>query len=207
MNAIAGLGAKGKQRETYRKHEARRTAIIDAAAEVFAAHGYRAGSFQQIADRVGMSQSSLFHYFPTKRDLLLAVLARRDAVGAMRPDRIHASSFVDEVLAVARGNAEIPGVIELYVTLAGEAVTEGHPAREYFTRRFAGLRTDFAADFRILRDHGLLREGVDPVSAATSLVALWDGLQLQSLLDPEVDVEGCLRDYLLGILLPDRPAT
>lgn len=59
-----------------------------------------------------------------------------------------------------------------------------------------------AADFRLLATHGLLREGVDPVRAATSLVALWDGLQLQALLDPSVDVVECLRDYLDGILLP-----
>ena len=200
---MTGVDVPRKRREKYSKHGAHRAAIIEAAAEVFAARGYHAGSFQQIADRVGMSQSSLFHYFPTKRDLPLAVLERRDAVGAMRPDRVHASSFVDEVLAVARANTEIPGVIELYATLSGEAVTEGHPARDYFTRRFAGLRADFAADFRILRELGLLRDGVDPDRAATSLVGLWDGLQLQSLLDPRVDVVGCLRDYLDGILLPD----
>ena len=51
--------------------------------------------------------------------------------------------------------------------------------------------------------HELDALGVDPDRAATSLVGLWDGLQLQSLLDPRVDVVGCLRDYLDGILLPD----
>ena len=187
----------------YAKHAARRAAIVEAAAEVFAARGYRAGSFQQVADRVGMSQSSLFHYFPTKRDLLLAVLERRDTLGAMHPDGVHAQSFTEEVIALARSNADVPGVIELYTTLAGESVTEGHPARDYFADRFASLRIDMAADFRLLATHGLLREGVDPVRAATSLVALWDGLQLQALLDPSVDVVECLRDYLDSILLPD----
>lgn len=203
---MTGVDVPRKRREKYSKHGARRAAIIEAAAEVFAARGYHAGSFQQIADRVGMSQSSLFHYFPTKPDLLLAVLERRDTIGAMHPDGIHASSFIEEVLALARSNADALGVIELYSALAGEATTDGHPARDYFAERFARLRIDMAADLRLLGQKGLLREGVDPARAATSLVALWDGLQLQSLFDPDVDVVGCLRDYLTGILLPDPAA-
>ena len=121
----------------------------------------------------------------------------------MHPDGVHSRSFAEEVIALARSNADVPGVIELYTTLAGESVTEGHPARDYFADRFASLRVDMAADFRLLAERGLLRDGVDPVRAATSLVALWDGLQLQALLDPRVDLVGCLRDYLDGILLPD----
>lgn len=203
MDPMSGASVERVQRVPYAKHAGRRAAIIEATAEVFAARGYHAGSFQQVADRVGMSQSSLFHYFPTKRDLLLAVLERRDTLGAMHPDGVHSRSFAEEVIALARSNADVPGVIELYTTLAGESVTEGHPARDYFADRFASLRVDMAADFRLLAERGLLRDGVDPVRAATSLVALWDGLQLQALLDPRVDLVGCLRDYLDGILLPD----
>ena len=203
MDPMSGASVERVQRVPYAKHAGRRAAIIEAAAEVFAARGYHAGSFQQVADRVGMSQSSLFHYFPTKRDLLLAVLERRDTLGAMHPDGVHSRSFAEEVIALARSNADVPGVIELYTTLAGESVTEGDPARDYFADRFASLRVDMAADFRLLAERGLLRDGVDPVRAATSLVALWDGLQLQALLDPRVDLVGCLQDYLDGILLPD----
>ena len=72
MDPMSGASVERVQRVPYAKHAGRRAAIIEAAAEVFAARGYHAGSFQQVADRVGMSQSSLFHYFPTKRDLLLA---------------------------------------------------------------------------------------------------------------------------------------
>lgn len=203
MKDMAGAGEQRRHRERYAKHAARRAAIVEAAAEVFAARGYNAGSFQQIADRVGMSQSSLFHYFPTKRDLLLAVLERRDSVDPMRPDHIHTASFVAEVLALARKNAAVPGLIELYATISGEAVTEGHPAREYIERRFARLRGTFTNDFWLLREMGLLRADVDPERAAASLIGLWDGLQLQALYDPSIDVVACLRDYLHSILLPD----
>lgn len=167
---------------------------------MFATHGYQAGSFQDVADRVGMSQSSLFHYFPTKRDLLVAVLERRDSTRGMQGDRSHARSYIDAAVGLARSNASVPGVIELYTVLAGESVTLEHPAREYFVKRFANLRAEIAADLRHLKESGQLRAGVDPDRAATSFIALWDGAQLQWLLDGSIDVAGCLRDYLESIL-------
>lgn len=167
---------------------------------MFATRGYQAGSFQDVADRVGMSQSSLFHYFPTKRDLLVAVLERRDSTRGMQGDRRHAQSYVDAAVGLARSNASVPGAIELYTVLAGESVTAGHPGQEYFAQRFASLRAEIAADLHHLKASGQLRDGVDPDRAATSFIALWDGTQLQWLLDRSIDVAGCLRDYLESIL-------
>ena len=62
------------RRGPYAKSTERRNTILAAAHAVFAARGYRAGSLQEVADRVGMSQTSLLHYFPSKSELLLAVL-------------------------------------------------------------------------------------------------------------------------------------
>ncbi len=71
---------RAARRGPYAKSEERRRTILDAAHEVFAAHGYRGGSLQDVADKVGLSQTSLLHYFPSKRDLLMAVLERRDEI-------------------------------------------------------------------------------------------------------------------------------
>lgn len=190
------------KRRPYRKSAATRRAIVEAAADVFAANGYRAGSYQDIADRIGMSQSSLFHHFPTKQDLLVAVLERRDVLAETLPDGSSAPGNVRGVLAQAHRNAGIPGLIELYTVLAGESVTEGHPTRDYFVARFERSRDGFANDLRALAAEGLLRDGVDPDRTAASLVALWDGIQLQGLLDRDIDVVGCLRDFLERIFVP-----
>jgi TetR/AcrR family transcriptional regulator, cholesterol catabolism regulator len=40
--------------------------IMDAAARVFAQHGYHGATTQQIADLLGMRQASLYYYFPSK---------------------------------------------------------------------------------------------------------------------------------------------
>jgi AcrR family transcriptional regulator len=193
------------RRGPYAKSSERRQAILAAAHAVFAARGYRGGSLQDVADRVGMSQTSLLHYFPSKSDLLLAVLNWRDSItgdGMAPPDPEEA--FVDSILRQARFNEGIPGVIELYTVLCAESITEGHPGREYFTERFDGLRRNYTRQLTRLAEEGRLRPGVEPETAAASLVALWDGIQTQWLLAPgSVDVAECLRSYLDLVLLPE----
>jgi AcrR family transcriptional regulator len=59
------------------KNRRRRTAeIIDAAAQVFARHGFHGASTQDIADVLGVRQASLYYYFPSKEVALEMVCAR-----------------------------------------------------------------------------------------------------------------------------------
>jgi len=196
-------GGRGGPRGPYAKSAERRSAIVEAAFEVFTAHGYQGGSLQRVADVVGMSQTSLLHYFPSKSDLLLEVLRRRDQMSSGEFVRGAGVQLAGDVERQARYNEGVPGLIGLYTVLSGEAVTEGNPGRAYVTERLAVLRRDYAADFRALAEVGRLREGVDPDRAAAGLVGLWDGVQLQWLLAPdEVDVPRLLRDYLDLVILP-----
>lgn len=48
--------------------------ILDAAAKLFAERGYAGTSLHHIADHVGITKGSLFHYIDTKDDLLFEVL-------------------------------------------------------------------------------------------------------------------------------------
>ncbi|MCC9069274.1 TetR/AcrR family transcriptional regulator [Arthrobacter cryoconiti] len=201
---------KTAKRGPYAKSRLRRESIVTAAHQVFAAHGYRGGSLQDVADKVGMSQTSLLHYFPSKSELLLAVLVLRDSVAAgeiaRASDGIPAGleeSFVDAVIRQARFNETVPGVIELYTVLCAESLTEDHPGKAYFTDRYQRLRESYARRFRALAEEGRLREGVDPARAAATLIAVWDGIQTQWLMAPEnIDMAGCLRDYLDLVVLP-----
>src|SRR5690606_35248602 len=49
--------------------------LLDAAARLFARHGYAAASMRDIADEAGMLSGSLYYHFPSKDELLLAVYA------------------------------------------------------------------------------------------------------------------------------------
>ncbi|MFT4221313.1 MAG: TetR/AcrR family transcriptional regulator [Microbacterium sp.] len=55
---------RGRPRET--THDE----IRDIARALFLSQGYAATSLQQIADVAGISRTTLFHYFPAKRDLM-----------------------------------------------------------------------------------------------------------------------------------------
>ena len=51
----------------------RRRLILDAAAGLFAAEGYDRTSIRDIARNAGLLPGSVYHYYPSKRDLFLAV--------------------------------------------------------------------------------------------------------------------------------------
>jgi len=175
-----------KPRGEYAKSEATRQAILDAALEVFAESGFRAGSLREIAQRVGMSEAGLLHHFPRKSALLLAVLDHRDeaARAVVDFDLTDGAATLHGLVELAALNASMPGVVELFCTLSAEATSPTHPAHEYFQNRYLYVRTRITDAFERLRVAGRLVEGVDPARAAVATTALMDGLQVQWLLDP-----------------------
>lgn len=56
------------------RHQARRLVIIDAALTVFAEQGYDGATTAAICRQARIGSGTLFHYFPTKLSILLAVL-------------------------------------------------------------------------------------------------------------------------------------
>jgi TetR/AcrR family transcriptional regulator len=51
-----------------------RQAILEAALQVFSAHGFRGSTIDRIAERAGLSKPNLLYYFPSKDAIYLAVL-------------------------------------------------------------------------------------------------------------------------------------
>ncbi len=188
------------RRGPYAKSAARQREILDAAGDVFATHGYRAGSLKEIADRVGIDASTILHHFANKSVLLQKVLEDRDTRSLSDAEPNPAAGPTDTpaaFLRLARANETIPGIVELYTLLAAESATPDHPSNEYFVLRYSRVRGEFTAAFRGMADAGLLRPGVDPEFAAVSTLALWDGVQVQWMHDPDaVDVTETLRKHL-----------
>ncbi|RMF93677.1 MAG: TetR/AcrR family transcriptional regulator [Nitrospinota bacterium] len=50
--------------------------ILDAAAQIFAAQGYRNTDVQLVADRLNIGKGTVYRYFPSKRNLFLAAVDR-----------------------------------------------------------------------------------------------------------------------------------
>ncbi|CBG73415.1 MULTISPECIES: TetR/AcrR family transcriptional regulator [Streptomyces] len=187
-----GDGMSGTSRTRGVRGEERRAEIVLAALEVIAERGYRGASMAAVAERVGLTQQGLLHYFPTKDALLVAVLEERDRWDAL-PD---STLRLDLLGSLVEYNAMRPGIVQTFSALLGESVTEGHPAREFFTQRYGRVRGAMAEVLRA--EYGdRLPSGLTPERAAPLLVAVMDGLQYQWLLDPgSVDMPGAFRDFL-----------
>src|SRR3954469_23289083 len=56
--------------------EDRRSAILDAALEVFSRHGYNGASIDEIAQAAGISKALIYEHFPSKKDLHVSLLER-----------------------------------------------------------------------------------------------------------------------------------
>jgi AcrR family transcriptional regulator len=189
----------------YAKGRRRREEIITAAAEVYADAGYHGASLREIAKRAGTSHASLLYYFPNREALLAAVLERRDEQDAARNtaerDEPPGLAGLRYMIDLAAHNQRHPGIVELYVRLAAEAIADEHPAHEYFTNHYRIARDYIHTSFAALAEAGQLRDGVDPRVAAVGFIALMDGLQVQWLTNPdEVDLVEPLRFYLQHLL-------
>ena len=55
-----------------------RSALLDAASEVFAKTGYAKASLEEIAVAAGFTRGAVYHHFSSKEEIFLAVIARRD---------------------------------------------------------------------------------------------------------------------------------
>jgi AcrR family transcriptional regulator len=192
-----------RTRREYAKSAGRRQQIVDAAVEVFSSAGYRRGSLRDVADKVGLSQAGLLHHFPSKEHLLEAVLSWRDdatekLMGDPRPQGV---DFLRALVKAAEHNATTPELVEFHVIVSAEGTSACHPVHEYFVGRYGRVLTMTREAFERAAEEGQLRPGTDCASAARTLIALMDGLQIQWLLDREgVDMAADLRRYLQPLL-------
>ena len=126
------------------RSEERRAEILRATLEVIAERGYRGASLGAVAERVGLTQQGLLHYFPTKEALLVAVMEERDQWDAVPGTGLR----LDLLGQLVEYNAMRPGIVQTFSALLGESVTEGHPAREFFTERYETVRANMAQVLR-----------------------------------------------------------
>lgn len=177
----------------------RREQILRVALETFAERGYRGTSLAVVAERIGLTQQGVLHYFPTKQALLVEVLKLRDAEDYQRFDRGSDVPHLDGIRQLMEYNATRPGVVQSFTVLSAESVTDNHPAHDYFVQRYRTSRGHHVDGLR--EELGeRIAGGLTPEQAAALVVAVMDGLQLQWLLDPDnVDLTGLVGAFV-GVL-------
>ncbi|NKI93716.1 TetR/AcrR family transcriptional regulator [Rhizobacter sp. SG703] len=108
----------------HRRKQTRPRELLDAALALFVERGFAAARAEDIAARAGVSKATLYLYFGSKEDLLMALLAERFAsgiaIGAQEPSDARASpELLREVLTRWRSalmKSQAGGIFKLVLT-------------------------------------------------------------------------------------------
>lgn len=166
----------------------RRQEILDAAVDIFGAKGFVGGTLQDIADQVGMTHAGILHHFGSKDQLLLEVLDHRDATDVADLDGKHIPDGVAlfrHLVRTAFRNAQRPGIVQAYAVLSAESVTDDHPGRAFFERRYTKLRREVTRAFSVVCEERGINDAAHVAEASAAILAVMDGLQVQWMLDPQ----------------------
>lgn len=164
---------------------------MQAARPLFARHGYRGASLASIAEAAALTQPGLLHHFHSKEELLFALLEERNHEDGQRIKSATAEHGAD-VLAALEGlvahNSTTRELVQLFVVLVAEATSADHPAHEYFVERYEQVRSRMLRTLRAGQATGEVRADVDLDALVPVIVAVMDGLQIQWVLDPTIDM-------------------
>jgi len=136
------------------------------------------------------------------------VVTAIDADGSVRVRRSDGDELPDPAqllenyVELIRHRSEVPGLVQLHAALAAESADPSHPSHEYFAQRLVFLRDTFTGAFTALQARGAFAPGVDAAAFAVTLVALVDGLQVQWMHDPGIDMPGQLEHLLALVMVP-----
>ena len=187
----------------------RERAIVEAAAAVFAEHGFAEASVGEIADRIGVVEGTVYSYFETKQALLLRVVSDfytaliRDVETGLRAVRGAENRLRFLITRHLQVFAQDPGICRV-------VLSEIRPDPALYDETVRGLNrryTKLALD--VIREGveaGELRDDISPTMLRDLLFggiehALWRALKD----DREVAVEA-LGDQLAELLLDGASA-
>jgi AcrR family transcriptional regulator len=159
--------------------EAQRAEILEGARRCFAGHGYEEATVIRLEEATGRSRGAIFHHFPTKLDLFLAVL-ERDA--EREAARWKAGSLADVLAGLA---AEDPDWATVVVEQSRRRRTDA-TFRDRWGRRTDLVRGALRALVGRERTAGRVAPTVPDEVAACFISVVGDGLLLQRAILGEV---------------------
>lgn len=178
-------------------HDQRRQECADALWRVVSRDGAGAISVRSVAAEAGMSPTNLTHYFPSRAEMLAAVIRRHldlgiAAVAEIGSDVIVIEQAVEMLMAAIPTTPTRRRQSEVWMLLVHERSASEVADRllqEVQQTVFRGV----LEGLDVLERSGLLGSGRHVADEAHRLHALIDGLSLQSLCDPVGMSEGRVR--------------
>lgn len=160
------------------RHAARRTAILESAAVVFATHGYEGTTTAAICQAAGIGSGTLFHYFGDKRTIFVALFEEDFAlvheVVAQHHDQPPLDAYWAIVDFLTRDVAHsiAPGLLAAAMQLA----LKDEPFAAAMGAHDDHARMALARHLTRARKAGLIGPSIKPARAARWTMAMVDGL-------------------------------
>jgi len=155
-----------------RRHARRREEILAAAARIFAAKGYRDATVSEITAALDIADGTLYNYFPSKRDLLLAILDKASTDVQVLVSLPGVPRTREELVSTLVSAYDVlVDHLPFMRTLLMEAWTDDVILQHYLTGQMTHIRQPIAAYIRARIEAGDFRP-VDPVLATQMVLGM-----------------------------------
>jgi AcrR family transcriptional regulator len=195
---------------TEAQRESRRQQILDAALTCFARDGFHPTTTADIVRESGVSQGSLYLYFATKDDIVVALADDRqqgeaflNALAQSEPDPVQGLFLMLELYGRSLTDPRRAELRRVGIQGWGEAL-RNERIRESITGGLANVRTAIARLIDRGIEAGQVKPNVDPEAAARIMIATFQGLVLQASWGEALDLPAIgrlLRRMIAGAFL------
>jgi AcrR family transcriptional regulator len=160
-------GSRGRPRS-----EAARRAILDAARDLLAEHGYDALTIQAIADRSGTGRQTIYRWWASKPLIVADLLLAGDLQVPSNPVPDTGSLEADltswlEAIAVSMSDPQLASIMRALITAASDDPDE---ARLMYSMSTGPIHQGVIARLVTGKAAGQLREDVDEAAIADALI-------------------------------------
>jgi AcrR family transcriptional regulator len=173
--------------------ETRRQQIIDAAAACFARAGFHRTTMQDICTEADLSPGAVYRYFQSKEEIIHAMCSRghEEDVETIRQamELDDTVAIMNELTRIFFAGVEDREFCALMVELISEAKhneTIGESVRDGWHVIFEPL----AELVQRAQARGEINPNLDPAGVTRVMLGVYQGLVLQHLLEPDMDVTG-----------------
>jgi AcrR family transcriptional regulator len=194
---------RGRTDAAVAKGEARRAAIVAAAAELFAESGYHATRLSDVGARAGIGRPAVLHHFESKEALVHAVLdehERQFNAVRMRLVEYRGLAGLEQLVQIMEFQHEDRRRTTLWTMLLAESTSPGAPLRARMIENYNQFRFSVTWFLGQAKEDGDLRPDVDFDREANVIIAFFNGLETSWLLDESVPIVELARGFLAELI-------
>lgn len=201
------MGKSTTVKKPRRSRELRTASILSAARKIFERDGYEKAKISDIAAEIGVVEGTVFHYFPSKRALVLKLVEKfyEDITGSLRAGLADINGTRDSLHFIVRFHL---GVVGENAAFCGVILRESRELDEEVTADIRNLNREYTQSLTTVIKQGIsngeLREDISIAMVRNALYggiehALWASLSAGEPLDPDQGAEHLTRLLFEGI--------